>query len=66
MVTTIDIAQELLGQAKDALGTSTAKATVDRALREVVMRRRQSLALVTLAAVEFDPRGEEDRPPPVG
>ena len=54
VVTTIDIDQELLGEAKDALGTSTAKATVDQALREVVMRRRQSLALATLAEVEFD------------
>jgi len=54
MVTTIDIDQELLGKAKDALGTSTAKATVDQALREVVMRRRQSLALAALAEVEFD------------
>lgn len=63
MVTTIDIAQELLGQAKDALGTSTAKATVDRALREVVMRRRQLLALATLAAVEFDLEAKKIDPP---
>lgn len=54
MVTTIDIDQKLLGEAKTALGTSTAKATVDQALREVVMRRRQSLALDVLADVEFD------------
>ena len=62
VVTTIDIDQELLGEAKDALGTSTAKATVDQALREVVMRRRQSLALAALAGGEFDPDAKKVEP----
>ncbi|MCL2541436.1 MAG: type II toxin-antitoxin system VapB family antitoxin [Nocardioidaceae bacterium] len=53
-VTSVDIDQELLGEAKAALHLTTTKDTVAQALREVVMRRRQSAALGGLAAIEFD------------
>lgn len=54
MVTTVDIDKALLAEAKDALGATTTKATVDQALREVVMRRRQSAALDGIAQLELD------------
>ena len=53
-ITTVDVNDELLAQAKDALGTSTIKATVEAALREVVMRKAQLAALDALATVQFD------------
>lgn len=53
-VTTVDIDKALLDEAKDALGTGTVRATVDLALREVVMRRRQATALNTLAGLDLD------------
>lgn len=54
MVTTVDIDQTLLAEAKEALGETTTKATVHQALREVVMRRRQVRALDGLAKIDFD------------
>lgn len=54
-VTTVDIDKGLLAEAKDALGAATTKATIDQALREVVMRRRQTAALDGLAALDLDP-----------
>lgn len=53
-VTTVDIDKALLDEAKDALGAGTVRATVDLALREVVMRRRQATALNTLAGLDLD------------
>jgi Arc/MetJ family transcription regulator len=53
-VTTVDIDKALLAEAKDALGAATTKAAVDQALREVVMRRRQSAALDGLAALDLE------------
>ncbi len=53
-VTTVAIDKDLLNEAKDVLGTPTVRATVDRALREVVLRRRQLTALDTLAGLELD------------
>lgn len=54
MVTTVDIDKALLAEAKDALGATTTKATVDQALREVVMRRRQSAALDGITQLVLD------------
>lgn len=54
MVTTVDIDQALLAEAKEALGETTTKAAVDQALREVVMRRRQAKAVDGLAEIDFD------------
>lgn len=53
-ITTVDIDKALLDEAKDALGAGTVRATVDLALREVVMRRRQAAALNTLAGLDLD------------
>lgn len=55
-VTTVDIDKALLGEAQEILGATTARATIDQALREVVMRRRQSAALNGLAGLDLDPR----------
>ena len=54
-VTTVDIDKALLGEAQEVLGTTTARATIDQALTEVVMRRRQSAALDGLASLDLDP-----------
>lgn len=53
-VTTVDIDKDLLSEARGALGAATTKATIDQALREVVMRRRQSAALDGLADLDLD------------
>ena len=53
-VTTVDIDKDLLSEAKTLLGAGTTKATIDLALREAVMRRRQSLALAGIAALDLD------------
>lgn len=53
-VTTVDINKALLVEAKALLGAATTKATIDQALREAVMRRRQSVALDGLAALDLD------------
>lgn len=53
-VTTVDIDRDLLAQARQLLGTSTTKATVHEALRELVAHRRQTAALDALAALDLD------------
>lgn len=53
-VTTVDIDKALLGEAQEILGVSTARATIDQALREVVMRRRQAAALDGLANLDLE------------
>ncbi len=53
-VTTVEIDKALLGEAKAVLGAATARSTIDQALREVVMRHRQALALDGLAALDLD------------
>ncbi|MEI4273402.1 type II toxin-antitoxin system VapB family antitoxin [Klenkia sp. LSe6-5] len=53
-VTTVDIDKELLAQARELLGTTTTKATVHEALRELVALRRQTAALDALAALDLD------------
>jgi Arc/MetJ family transcription regulator len=53
-VTTVDIDKALLGEAKAVLGASTVRETIDRALREAVMRHRQTQALDALAALDLD------------
>ncbi|MGH3274311.1 MAG: type II toxin-antitoxin system VapB family antitoxin [Streptosporangiaceae bacterium] len=64
-VTTVDIDKALLDEAKDVLGASTVRAAVDLALREVVMRRRQAVALDSLAGLDLDlhpTKVEHDQP----
>lgn len=58
MIITIDIDQTALAQAREVLGTTSTEATVDHALREVVVRRSQARALDGLAEIDFD-----DQPP---
>lgn len=53
-ITTVDIDKALLDEAKAALGADTVKLTVYQALREVVMRRRQTAALDGIAALDLD------------
>ncbi len=53
-VTTVDIDKVLLREAKQVLGAPTVKATIDQALREAVMRRRQAAALDGLASLDLD------------
>ena len=53
-VTSVDIDPVLLEAAKKALGVSTTKAAVTRALEESVMRRRQADAIRTLAGLDLD------------
>ncbi len=53
-VTTVEIDKTLLGEAKEVLGAATARSAIDQALREVVMRHRQSLALDGLAALDLE------------
>ena len=55
-VTTIDIDERLLDEAKALLGTTTAEATVQQALHEVVAQRGQTAALDALADVDLDGR----------
>lgn len=53
-VTTVEIDKALLSEAKEALGASTARSVIDQALREVVMRHRQLLALDGLASLDLE------------
>jgi Arc/MetJ family transcription regulator len=46
--TVIDLDDDLLAEAAKELGTSTKKATVNAALREVLETRRRTLALIQL------------------
>lgn len=55
-VTTVEIDKALLSAAKEALGATTTRAAIDLALREVVMRRRQTAALDGLAELDLDLR----------
>jgi Arc/MetJ family transcription regulator len=48
--TVIDLDDELVAEVAKALGTSTKKETVNRALREVLENRRRALALTRLRA----------------
>jgi Arc/MetJ family transcription regulator len=62
--TLIDIDDELLTSAGAALGTSTKRATVEAALREVLDRRHRLAALDQLRDMDFlgemtDPRFED-------
>ena len=53
-VTSVDIDEGLLAEAKAALGVVTTRAAVDQALRETVMRRRQGAALDRLTALDLE------------
>jgi Arc/MetJ family transcription regulator len=52
-VTSVDIDRDLLGEAKRILGAATTKSVVEQALREVVMRHRQAVALDGLARLDL-------------
>ena len=52
--TVIDLDDELVAEVARALGTSTKKETVNRALREVLENRRRALALTRLRAMVAD------------
>jgi Arc/MetJ family transcription regulator len=52
--TVIDLDDELVASAAQALGTSTKKETVNTALREVLEIRRRALALTRLRAAAAD------------
>ena len=53
-VTSVDIDPALLRAAKKALGVTTTKAAVTRALEESVMRRQQAQAIETLASLNLE------------
>jgi Arc/MetJ family transcription regulator len=50
----IDLDDELLSEARDALGTSNWKDTVNRALAEVVARQNRASFLDLLASSRYD------------
>jgi Arc/MetJ family transcription regulator len=52
--TVIDLDDELVAEVSRALGTSTKKDTVNRALREVLENRRRALALTRLREAAGD------------
>jgi Arc/MetJ family transcription regulator len=52
--TVIDLDDELVAEVARALGTSTKKETVNRALREVLESRRRALALTRLREMVAD------------
>lgn len=52
--TVLDLDDDLLAKAAKALGTSTAKDTVNAALREVLEIRRGALALTRLRSAAAD------------
>lgn len=54
MRTNIDIDDELLAEAMEVTGTTTKKAAVEAALREVVMRHRRRQALDELWGIGWD------------
>ena len=53
MRTNIDIDDELLAEAAEALGTQTKKATVEAALKRVVRRHRQRRILELEGQIEW-------------
>ncbi len=51
--TVIDIDEDLLDSAREILGTTTKKDTVNAALREVADRRRRESAVDALVGLDF-------------
>lgn len=56
-VTSIDIDQDILRQAKELSGTTTGRETVDLALRTLIAVRRQPVAVERIIARHLDPDG---------
>jgi Arc/MetJ family transcription regulator len=54
MRTTIDINDQLLAEAMAASGLRTKKATVEEALRRLVLQHRQRQAIANLAGLGWD------------
>jgi Arc/MetJ family transcription regulator len=64
MATSVQIDPDLLEQAVKLSGEKTKKATVTRALREFIARRRQSQLLDLFGSLDWDPeysRSERSR-----
>lgn len=61
MRTNIEIDDDLLALARQALGTETKRDTVDAALREVVARRRRLRVLDLVGKVRWEGDLEESR-----
>jgi len=61
MRTNIEIDDDLLALARQALGTETKRDTVDAALREVVARRRRRRVLDLVGKVHWEGDLEESR-----
>lgn len=61
MRTNIEIDDELLARAREALGTRTKRDTVDAALRDVVTRRRRLRVLDLVGRVRWEGDLEESR-----
>lgn len=57
-VTTVDVDQIVLRQAKEAYGVRTNREAVDLALRDAVMRKRQLEAVEAIASMQFDEHPE--------
>lgn len=62
--TRVEIDENLLHAASEALGAASARAAVDQALREVVMRRGQAAALDGLAGLALDLHSDKLQPDP--
>ena len=56
MATNLDINEKLLTQALKVGGLRTKKATVNEALREFILRRKQVEILKLFGTIEFDPK----------
>lgn len=53
-VTSVDVDSEMLRLAKSSFGVRTNREAINLALREVVMRRRQSDAIDAIAKIPMD------------
>lgn len=61
MRTNIDIDDDLLSQAMEASGLSTKRATVEEALRQLVLMHRRREALQSLAGIGWEGELEASR-----
>lgn len=52
--TSVEINRDIAAKAAEILGTPTLRETIDAALRDVVDRHRQRLAIQSFAGIEFD------------
>jgi Arc/MetJ family transcription regulator len=56
MATNLAIDQKLLSEAQKIAGLKTKKATVNKALREFIQRRRQAEVIELFGTIDLDPK----------